>query len=1164
VKIGEAVREYPFHVHGSELNFPQRVFRKSCKLPPAMSRLRKILFVAGAILALQLASHAQAASGPTPSPRSQTGVVVVSVMKETEADQDGIKPGDVIDGWSRATEHGNIDSPFDFSWVEIEQKPRGPLSLQGAHGTERRAWNFSTDQMGLKVRPILREAVARLYNEGVALADAGKLTEATDLWRKAAHETTKDDPAWLASWLLTHAAEALASAQRGKDAASFYEEAVQKCPENALKLRVQIMGVWAMAEVQNADFEKGESLFKTALDQSDQSGAHSLMEAKLLQGAGLSLYLRDDLAESEKYQKRSLEIRQELAPDSSAVASSLLWLGAMGSSSGDLSSAQRLLEKALRIDSRLAPLSPDMAEIFNILGILAEQRGDLDHAEQYSQQTLSIGEKLGRPQAGTAAMLVNLGAIAQERGDFIAAERYLNESLSITNKIGPDFPVAAAAHNNLGSVLVDENKFDEGEQHLQLALTMKRKRGANNIRVASTLAELGRLAFKRNDLPKATEYLEQGLAIQRNAAPESTGVAQTLAELAQTNLKAGDLTKAEQHFIEAANIRQKNAPASAGYGEVLAGLGSVRLRQGKIEEATDLYGKAIAVLESQMSQLGGGSESRSVFRVANANYYRDYVSLLVAQGHADLALDYLERSRARTLLELLDAAHADIRKGVDSALLAQQRALQTDINAKRDRRASLLEGKQTTDPVKAVDNEISNLIAQYEDVQAKLRTSSPQYAALTLPQPLTSESIRNELLDHDTVLLEYSLGDERSYVFAVTPEKTAAFLLPKNADIESAALHLYKLLSSHPRASAQQSDEVEQAASKLSAMVLHPVAEQLRGKRIVVIADGALQYIPFAMLPDPDHSHADAAVPLVVKHEVVNLPSASVLAILRRDTNNRPRPTKSVAILADPVFTKDDPRVKADSAHASFAKASASSPVRKAKTIPSENSLPGKPLPAEPTDLSADLLTRSAGDLGLSREGSVHLPRLLYTREEAAGIRAVAPDAKSLSALDFAASRSTAISPELSRYRIIHFATHGLINSEHPELSGLVFSLVDRNGRQQDGFLQLNDIYNLNLPADLVVLSACETGLGKQVNGEGLIGLTRGFMYAGSSRVVASLWNVSDVATAQLMTDFYRAMEQDHVAPAAALRSAQIALWKQKRWHSPYFWAAFQIQGDWK
>jgi len=169
-----------------------------------------------------------------------------------------------------------------------------------------------------------------------------------------------------------------------------------------------------------------------------------------------------------------------------------------------------------------------------------------------------------------------------------------------------------------------------------------------------------------------------------------------------------------------------------------------------------------------------------------------------------------------------------------------------------------------------------------------------------------------------------------------------------------------------------------------------------------------------------------------------------------------------------------------------------------------------------------------------------------------------------MEALDFEASRETAMSKDLGQYRIVHFATHGLLDNEHPELSGLVLSMVGPDGKPQNGFLDLEDIYNLTLPADLVVLSACETGLGKEINGEGLVGLTRGFMYAGASRVVASLWQVDDAATAELMGAFYRAMLVDRLRPAAALRQAQIELMKQKRWHDPYYWAAFTLQGEWK
>ena len=209
-------------------------------------------------------------------------------------------------------------------------------------------------------------------------------------------------------------------------------------------------------------------------------------------------------------------------------------------------------------------------------------------------------------------------------------------------------------------------------------------------------------------------------------------------------------------------------------------------------------------------------------------------------------------------------------------------------------------------------------------------------------------------------------------------------------------------------------------------------------------------------------------------------------------------------------------------------------------------------------------VSRSASDLGLTRAGRLYLNRLIYSRNEAAAVIAVMPAGKSLEALDFDASRATAVSGVLAQYRIVHFATHGLLNNKHPELSGLVLSLVSKDGKRQNGFLKLQDIYELKLPVDLVVLSGCETGLGQEISGEGLIGLTRGFMYAGASRVVASLWSVSDAATASLMADFYKAMEEGRMRPAAALREAQIHMWRQGQWSAPYYWAAFQMQGEWR
>ena len=289
-----------------------------------------------------------------------------------------------------------------------------------------------------------------------------------------------------------------------------------------------------------------------------------------------------------------------------------------------------------------------------------------------------------------------------------------------------------------------------------------------------------------------------------------------------------------------------------------------------------------------------------------------------------------------------------------------------------------------------------------------------------------------------------------------------------------------------------------------------------------------MQYIPFAALSIPE---AEEYEPLIVSNEIVSLSSVSTLAVLRRETESRPLAPQTIALMADPVFGSEDDRFTGEDYASS-----------------GEN------------NLNYILASRSAEDVGVKGTPA----RLRFTRQEADRILALVPDAKEFSALDFDASRQTATSDKLSQYRIVHLATHGFMNSLNPELSGIVLSLVDKQGKPTDGFLRLHDIYNLNMPAELVVLSACQTGLGEEIRGEGLVGLTRGFMYAGAPRLVVSLWNVNDSGTAELMSDFYRRYLEDGLRPAAALRAAQLAMWENDELFAPYYWAAFTFQGRWR
>jgi CHAT domain-containing protein len=279
-----------------------------------------------------------------------------------------------------------------------------------------------------------------------------------------------------------------------------------------------------------------------------------------------------------------------------------------------------------------------------------------------------------------------------------------------------------------------------------------------------------------------------------------------------------------------------------------------------------------------------------------------------------------------------------------------------------------------------------------------------------------------------------------------------------------------------------------------------------------------------------------------VDHEIVSLPSASTLAVLRQEAKDRKPAARTVAVLADPVFESDDERVQAK--RGTTAKVSDNASGAKRRELPLG-------------------MERAAAESGLTSAG-LRIPRLRFTRAEARQILSLVPPKEGNGSFDFAASRQTATSTELSDYRYVHFATHGILDSLHPELSGVVLSMVDEKGNPQDGFLRAHEVFNLKLPAELVVLSACQTGLGKEVKGEGLVGLTRGFMYAGAPRVIVSLWSVDDKATSEMMARLYKGLLHEHLRPAAALRAAQIEMWRQKRWQSPYYWAAFVLQGEWR
>jgi CHAT domain-containing protein/tetratricopeptide (TPR) repeat protein len=809
----------------------------------------------------------------------------------------------------------------------------------------------------------------------------------------------------------------------------------------------------------------------------------------------------------------------------------------VGMTHGDLGDYHRALaeyDRALAIHRELSNRVSEAISLNNI-GAAYSSLADYQKALDAYTASLAINRELGRSW-DVAVNLHNLAWVYANLGNRARALELYQDALGILRTV-KDPSSLANTLSNLGATYADAGDHRKALELHNEALALRRGTRDRDGEAIS-LNNMGRTYAMLGDAAKAREHVEQAIGILRGTGARRT-LAGALRSLGSLDREGGDPQKASERLMEALEIH-RSIHDRRGEADTLADLAKAARDRGDFAAAHRWADEALARMESLRLTVASPTLRASFFAAAREAQEVDIDALMrldvqfPGQGFSAKALLASERGRARTLLETLGESGAEIRRGVDAALIERERELERLIAAKAERRTRLLSGKHNEADAAAMTRDLDALAGDLDGVQSKIRESSPQYAALTRPAPLDVREIQSKVLDEDTVLLEYTLGKDRSFLWVVTPSSFEAFELPARGRIEAAVQRVYELLTARNRrpstetpparaARVGQADQAYAAAStEASRILLTPAAARIEGKRLLIVGDGVLHYLPFAALPDPGSS---IGTPLVIGHEIVAAPSASVLAVLRQETAHRERAPKSVAVLADPVFTADDPRMA------------------KRRVAPAS-------LTASAARSDADLRGRE-------------FVRLRFSRSEADAIARLAPAGSTLRALDFDASRATVLGPELGQYRVVHFATHGLLDTERPELSGVVLSLVDREGRPQNGFLRLYDIYNLRLNSELVVLSACQTALGAEIKGEGLIGLTRGFLYAGAARVMASVWEVDDRATAELMKRFYEAMLSRHEPPAAALRAAQIQMWT-KGWDAPYYWAAFTLQGEWR
>jgi CHAT domain-containing protein/Tfp pilus assembly protein PilF len=1000
-----------------------------------------------------------------------------SYQVEVKAQAKGVGPGrceirldEIADSTKAGQERIAALAAMTEAGTILRREPTGSLdkilaALQEARGHFQAAGD----------RPGEAEAVAALAEVTHRL---GKRSQAVELYREAASRwqelkrLEREMMAWndlgLILWEMSELPAADEALARGLDLARRLRLAY---PEADLRSN-QCLVLHARSGVQPA-----LPCYREALAIYHQLG-ETKGEGTALNNLGFAYFNLGEPQQAEESYRQALAIRRAIG-DRAGEAQALNNLAVLYRSLGEIDEALKAYGEAREILATLDDRRQE-ATTLNNLGVAYMALGEAERSRLYLTRALALRRTL-EDRRGEIVTLNNLGRLERRNDAADKAIVFHGQALEVARAIS-DARNEGLSRSYLGEAMAEAGRSAEGLAELDMALALQRQTGDRS-NEATTLGHKGEVLAASGQPAEALPLFEQALAGLR-AAGDRINEAATL-------------------FVRARALRDL----------------------GELDRAASDAEAAIAALESLRMRLGN-PELRAAFLGSRSKVYELRVDILMrlaaarpGEGFDRAAFEASEKARARSLLDTLRESGAEIRSGVDPALAARQRDLERRLALKSDRLQLLLgRGKGDQAESKALETESEQIRAELDNLDIEIRRKNPRYADLTHPGAASTGEIQS-FLESGTLLLEYSLGRERSYLWAVDATGLRSFVLPGREEIERAARAFHQSLST-PAASGDTTRA--RIGQSLSRMLLGPVAGELGERRLAIVPDGALGYIPFDVLPEPGQSN-----PVLARHEVVELPSASVLVAERRELAQRQPARQLALVIADPVFQPDDPRVAR-----SGRKASAT--------------------------------VQAASDRRRGGSDSLLLSRLRFSRQEAQAISSLAPPGAVTTRLDFAADRDLVLSGGLHDFRYIHFATHGVFDAERPELSGLALSRVDAAGKPREGFLRLRDVYDLDLTADLVVLSGCQTALGKEIRGEGLFGLTRGFLYAGAPRVVASLWWIDDRATAALMSAFYRGMWAEGLRPAAALRKARLSLARQHRFRDPSYWGAFVLQGDWR
>lgn len=1137
--------------------------------------IRRAAFLAAAAsVAIWPAACGAPVEAPLPG-----GVVVTGVEPGGAAARAGLRAGDRLLTWSRFTGGGDagpggrLTSPIELARVEELEAPVGKIRLGGWREGATFEATLPPASWRLEARPGLDGGALGDYLAGLEHVEAERLDAGVAAWRALAEGLEASGRIREAVWLRGRTSVALGRAGRAEAAAEEHAAALALAAEDA-DARAWL---WRRRGEEAAPPEAAEA-YRRALE---EPGMPEARRAGLLLLSALATYRQGSSDAAEDAGRRSKTAWSRLAPGGLGDVRAAVLLAKISRNRGRLEAAASELQAALSAAAELDPGSRLEAEVASELGIALQNRGDLATAQELQSHALTIFRDLGVDDETLGRALMGSGIIAWNRGALDQAQLAFLDALEVFEREVPGTAFEAWSLQGLGVVALERGDHGSAEGFLRRCLALHRS-SDRSLEIAQTLSNLAAVAHARSDDEGAVAANEAALALFEEILPEGRNTARVLGNLGDLRARAGEIELArrlqdralawfEEHapgstthayqlvqrglleleqgrlgvaegfLLRALRIRRRLAPGSGQEATSLYALGRLRRAEGNVPEARALFEEALAALETQKGRLGGSKDAAAAFSARFAPIYKDLVQLLLELGETEEAFEILERYRAQGLLAMLGARDLALSAEIPEQLARRERELARAYEQAQSELAGL-DASAAPGSREILVARLGTLKERRASLIAEITEAAPRYGDLALSRPLSVAGAA-DALDPGTLLLSYAVLPERTVLFVLDagdPESLEAITLLAGAAELERRVESWLYLIRSPRAR-QAGPGLSRRAAELHRLLVAPAAARIaRAERVLIVPDGPLHALPFAALEaragDRPGEYLLASAPL---HTAVSATTYGQLARGRRDA--APGTSRLVAF-GDPSYR----------------------PVARAEVS------------------AADLRSRTLAPLPASRAEVEALARLFPETETYLGEAASEERAK---ALDGSA-------------RYLHFACHSAVDHRFPLDSYLALSLPDAEGLEsaENGYLQAWEIFEqVRLDAELVTLSACETGLGQAAGGDGLVGLTRAFQYAGARSVVASLWGVSDLSTSALMARFYRYLRAG-ASKDAALRSAQLDLLRGPvalprsgpPWWlrpaevfasffdlagpdetvidatHPYYWAAFQLHGDWR